>query len=170
MVETPAELPFIRDQVVCLSHDQAARSGPRKDAPVLDLDTGPSVWRPGAACGSLQPMGRCAACPCLPGHRFWRASAGRRSDQYDPFLQEPGDDRRVPLRHRLRLRRSQSQHASRVDAGELTGRFLLSLMFGQSAIGVVPSFGVRCTASREVAASSHRRCPLTPAAAFGAGQ
>jgi hypothetical protein len=26
-VETPAELPFIRDQVVCLSHDQAARSG-----------------------------------------------------------------------------------------------------------------------------------------------
>jgi hypothetical protein len=28
MVETPAELPFIGDQVVCLSHDQAARSGP----------------------------------------------------------------------------------------------------------------------------------------------
>ena len=27
MVETPAELPFIGDQVVCLSHDQAARSG-----------------------------------------------------------------------------------------------------------------------------------------------
>jgi len=25
MGETPAELPFIRDQVVCLSHDQAAR-------------------------------------------------------------------------------------------------------------------------------------------------
>jgi hypothetical protein len=30
MVETPAELPFIGDQVVCLSHDQAARSGPRR--------------------------------------------------------------------------------------------------------------------------------------------
>jgi hypothetical protein len=29
--ETPAELPFIGDQVVCLSHNQAARSGPRKD-------------------------------------------------------------------------------------------------------------------------------------------
>jgi DNA/RNA endonuclease YhcR with UshA esterase domain len=28
MVETLAELPFIWDQVVCLSHDQAARSGP----------------------------------------------------------------------------------------------------------------------------------------------
>src|ERR1700739_4060997 len=28
MVETPAELPFIGDQVVCLSHDQAARSLP----------------------------------------------------------------------------------------------------------------------------------------------
>jgi hypothetical protein len=28
MVETLAELPFIGDQVVCLSHDQAARSGP----------------------------------------------------------------------------------------------------------------------------------------------
>jgi hypothetical protein len=27
MVETRAELPFIGDQVVCLSHDQAARSG-----------------------------------------------------------------------------------------------------------------------------------------------
>jgi len=32
MVETPAELPFIGDQVVCLSHNQAARSGPRKEA------------------------------------------------------------------------------------------------------------------------------------------
>ena len=32
MVETRAELPFIGDQVVCLSHDQAARSGPRKEA------------------------------------------------------------------------------------------------------------------------------------------
>ena len=32
MGETPAELPFIGDQVVCLSHDQAARSGPRKEA------------------------------------------------------------------------------------------------------------------------------------------
>src|SRR5262249_28276005 len=28
MLETLAELPFIGDQVVCLSHDQAARSGP----------------------------------------------------------------------------------------------------------------------------------------------
>jgi hypothetical protein len=28
MVETRAELPFIGDQIVCLSHDQAARSGP----------------------------------------------------------------------------------------------------------------------------------------------
>ena len=28
MVETRAELPFIGDQVACLSHDQAARSGP----------------------------------------------------------------------------------------------------------------------------------------------
>jgi len=28
IVETLAELPFIGDQVVCLSHDQAARSGP----------------------------------------------------------------------------------------------------------------------------------------------
>src|SRR5215467_447411 len=30
MGETRAELPFIGDQVVCLSHDQAARSGPAK--------------------------------------------------------------------------------------------------------------------------------------------
>ena len=28
IVETPAELPFIGDQVVCLSHNQAVRSGP----------------------------------------------------------------------------------------------------------------------------------------------
>ena len=28
MVETLAELPFIGDEVVCLSHDRAARSGP----------------------------------------------------------------------------------------------------------------------------------------------
>ena len=35
MGETPAELPFIRDQVVCLRHDQAARSGPRKEARAL---------------------------------------------------------------------------------------------------------------------------------------
>ena len=27
MVETRAELPFIGDQIVCLSHDHAARSG-----------------------------------------------------------------------------------------------------------------------------------------------
>ena len=32
MVVTLAELPFIGDQVVCLSHNQAARSGPRKEA------------------------------------------------------------------------------------------------------------------------------------------
>ena len=32
MGETPAELPFIGDHVVCLSHDQAAHSGPRKEA------------------------------------------------------------------------------------------------------------------------------------------
>jgi len=74
----------------------------------------------------LQPMGRCSACPCLPGHRFWRPSTGRRSEQHDPFLQEPGDDRRVPLRHRVRPRRPQSQRASRIDLRELTGRFLLS--------------------------------------------
>jgi len=30
--ENLAELPFIGDQVVCLSHNQAARSGPRKEA------------------------------------------------------------------------------------------------------------------------------------------
>ena len=60
----------------------------------VDLDTGPSVWRPSAAREFLQPMGRCSACPCLPGHRFWRPSTGRRSEQHDPFLQEPGDDRR----------------------------------------------------------------------------
>jgi hypothetical protein len=30
MVETLAELPFIGDQVVCLSHDQAARSVVRR--------------------------------------------------------------------------------------------------------------------------------------------
>src|SRR5215472_16028579 len=30
IVETRAELPFIGDQVVCLSHDQAARSGTRQ--------------------------------------------------------------------------------------------------------------------------------------------
>src|SRR6516162_5782542 len=34
MGETRAELPFIGDQVVCLSHNQAARSGPRKEARV----------------------------------------------------------------------------------------------------------------------------------------
>jgi hypothetical protein len=32
MGETPAELPFIGDQVVRLSHNQAARTGPRKGA------------------------------------------------------------------------------------------------------------------------------------------
>jgi hypothetical protein len=31
-VETLAELPFIGDQVVCLSHDQAARSAPAERA------------------------------------------------------------------------------------------------------------------------------------------
>ena len=31
MGETRAELPFIRDQAVCLSHDQAARSGPEEE-------------------------------------------------------------------------------------------------------------------------------------------
>src|SRR5215470_7947209 len=30
MVETRVELPFIGDQTVCLSHDQAARSGPAR--------------------------------------------------------------------------------------------------------------------------------------------
>ena len=34
MGETRAELPFIGDQVVCLSHNQAARTGPRKEARV----------------------------------------------------------------------------------------------------------------------------------------
>jgi len=36
MVETRAELPFIGDQIVCLSHDQAARSGParKRGAPI----------------------------------------------------------------------------------------------------------------------------------------
>jgi len=34
MVETRAELPFIGDQVVCLSHDQAARSGPASMKPL----------------------------------------------------------------------------------------------------------------------------------------
>jgi hypothetical protein len=28
MVETRAELPFIGDQIICLSHDQTARSAP----------------------------------------------------------------------------------------------------------------------------------------------
>src|SRR5215472_14498660 len=37
MVETPAELPFIGDQVVCLSHDQAARSGPAERGSGLQL-------------------------------------------------------------------------------------------------------------------------------------
>jgi hypothetical protein len=32
MVETLAELRFTGDQVVCLSHDQATRSGPASDA------------------------------------------------------------------------------------------------------------------------------------------
>jgi|GEM_PF-4905796 uncharacterized membrane protein YphA (DoxX/SURF4 family) len=43
--------------------------------------------------------------PYLPGHRFWGAPTGRRSEQHDRFLQEPGNDRRIPLRHRLRPRR-----------------------------------------------------------------
>ena len=34
MVETLPGLPFIGDQVVCLSHDQAARSGPASMTPV----------------------------------------------------------------------------------------------------------------------------------------
>ena len=37
MVETLAELPFIGDQVVCLSHDQAARSGPAGIAGAVTL-------------------------------------------------------------------------------------------------------------------------------------
>ena len=42
MVETRAELPFIGDQIVCLSHDQAARSGP--PATVLGFRA-ISIWR-----------------------------------------------------------------------------------------------------------------------------
>jgi hypothetical protein len=43
MGETPAELPFIGDQVVCLSNDQAARSGPRKEARPA-WDKGPTAF------------------------------------------------------------------------------------------------------------------------------
>jgi len=32
MVETLAELPFIGDQVVCLSHDQAARASSKENS------------------------------------------------------------------------------------------------------------------------------------------
>src|SRR5262249_8026400 len=58
---------------------------------VLDLDTRPSARRLGAARGFLQPLGRCSACPYLPGHGFWGAPTGRRSEQHDPVLQEPGN-------------------------------------------------------------------------------
>ena len=37
MVETRAEPPFIGDQVVCLSHNQAARSGPANTARIAIL-------------------------------------------------------------------------------------------------------------------------------------
>ena len=45
MGETPAELPFIGDQVVCLSHNQAARSGPRKEALGFYSQTGRNYSR-----------------------------------------------------------------------------------------------------------------------------
>src|SRR6516225_6245530 len=61
-------------------------------------------------------MGRCPAGPCLPRHCLWRASAGRRSGQHDPLLQEPGDDRRVPLRHRILAGRPQPRQGGCVDA------------------------------------------------------
>jgi hypothetical protein len=52
------------------------------------VDSGPSA---------VKTREQGSACPCLPGHCFWRPSTGRRSEQHDPFLQESGDDRRVPL-------------------------------------------------------------------------
>ena len=38
-METLAELPFIGDQVVCLSHDQGARSGPAEHGAAPRVDT-----------------------------------------------------------------------------------------------------------------------------------
>jgi hypothetical protein len=47
-VETLAELPFIGDQVVCLSHDRAARSGPAE-----------SIWAHTIfTCGNSQRYGK----------------------------------------------------------------------------------------------------------------
>ena len=36
--------------------------------------------------GIQGPLGRCCARAVLPGHRVWRAPAGRRYGQHDPFL------------------------------------------------------------------------------------
>src|SRR6516162_10339246 len=83
----------------------------------LARDTDPPTWWPGPAGGILQPMGGRSARPYLPWHCFWRASAGRRSGQFDPLLQEPGDDRRVPLRHRFRPGRPELRQRSRLNAG-----------------------------------------------------
>jgi hypothetical protein len=51
MGETPAELPFIRDQVVCLSHDQAAPSGAEQRCGGLRLQPAATVVEIGCGTG-----------------------------------------------------------------------------------------------------------------------
>jgi len=70
MGETPAELPFIGDQVVCLSHDQAARSGLRKEA----------------RCRRIEIPGRRNGRPCSLARGFfvWNSSEQASATQTKP--------------------------------------------------------------------------------------
>jgi len=57
MVETQAELPFIGDQVVCLSHDQAAPTiWLPKDRRVRSLSSGKAQERPMCVIGLTPPQ------------------------------------------------------------------------------------------------------------------
>jgi hypothetical protein len=84
MVETRAELPFIGDQIVCLSHDQAARSGPaaaQRDTQLRrlekrlrypgDLDVGPPPRHLKSHLASVA----FPACPRRAARRQFRARA-----------------------------------------------------------------------------------------------
>jgi hypothetical protein len=54
MVETLAELPFIGDEVVCLSHDRAARSGPAGIGREEQTSPRPDARLPG--CDRIAPL------------------------------------------------------------------------------------------------------------------
>src|SRR6516165_6134788 len=75
MVETRAELPFIGDQVVCLSHDQAARSGSGINEAVLVHDTVGGVNLLTVLAESLWRRPKCSLQSPRSGLRCWTVSA-----------------------------------------------------------------------------------------------